>query len=391
MNITALNRLFERGETKGMKLGLETIRSLDYALGSPSRAFTSIHVGGTNGKGSVTTKIASCLQVGDRQVGVYTSPHIFSFQERIVINGREISTENVEILLEKIFAVSDQQGLAPTYFEILTLLAFLYFAEQNVKVAVLEVGMGGRWDATNIVAPIASVITSIDLDHTRYLGSTLEAIAAEKAGIIKPNTPVITGPQADRFAIFSETAQEKGAPYHALKGTFTHFEEENRALAQLALTVIPFSKVWDGLCRTPPCRFQRIDREIPMILDVGHNPAALRSLFARISTTFPDKQCCVVAAFSSDKEIEPSLEVLKQYASFIYLTEAPSPRAAPAQLLADTLNHPSALAVSDVRKAFTIARQRAYAHNEVLVACGTFFIMSTLLSELEAEKGLFDG
>lgn len=169
IHITAINRLFESGETKGMKLGLSNMVTLDHALGSPSTSFAKVHVAGTNGKGSVSTKIARVLQASGKKVGLYTSPHIHTFHERIEIDGITICDEEAERLLNRIFLAADRENLKPTFFEIMTLLAFLFFAERKVEIAVLEVGLGGRLDATNIVTPLLSVITSIDFDHEHFI------------------------------------------------------------------------------------------------------------------------------------------------------------------------------------------------------------------------------
>lgn len=316
MTTTVLNRLFKLGEAKGVKKGLENASLLDRALGYPSRAFLSVHIAGTNGKGSVTTKIAYALCTEKRKVGLYTSPHLCTFRERVVINGKMISEESAECLLERIFSAADTIGLSPTYFEMMTLLSFLYFAEEGVGIAALEVGMGGRWDATNVITPLLSVITSIDFDHTRYLGKTLEEIAYEKAGIIKPGIPVVVGPQAARIPIFSTIAQERGCPYFALEGSFDNFEEENRAIARLALQHLPFEEISEeGLLITPDCRFQIFQREVPIIVDVGHNPAAIRALFQRVEKSFPQKKYTALVAFSSDKEVGASLRELHKHVS----------------------------------------------------------------------------
>ena len=166
----------------GIKLGLQNVERLQEILHYPDRSFTSIHVAGTNGKGSVCIKVARALEKAGYRTGLYTSPHISSFRERIRINGKMITEEAVESILPPLFKVIEEAGIPATFFEITTFLAFLYFAREKVDFAVLETGLGGRLDATNIVSPCLSVITSISLDHTEILGGSCEEIAHEKGG-----------------------------------------------------------------------------------------------------------------------------------------------------------------------------------------------------------------
>lgn len=329
--------LQEALEIKEMKLGLDRMRIFDAALGYPSRAFQSVHIAGTNGKGSVATKIASALP---GKVGLYTSPHIETYCERVRINGVMISEERGEMLLRHI---RDTLHEPPTYFELLTLLAFTYFAEEKVDTAVLEVGLGGRLDATNIVTPILSVITSIDLDHTQYLGKTLEAIAYEKGGIIKPGVPVVVGPRARYYPGAVEVT-----------GDYAHYEEENQAIARTALRLLGIEK--EDLSDVPPCRFEQHGN---VILDVAHNPAGLQRTFERIAFTFPGKKVRAFVAFSADKDIEACLEIMRRHTVAYHFVRASHPR----------LHIPeSALSFEE---AFQLAQD-----DEMILICGTFFIMS---------------
>jgi dihydrofolate synthase/folylpolyglutamate synthase len=202
--------MFQQVGAKGYKTGLENTHFLDSHFGFPHRHYRTIHVGGTNGKGSVSHLLAAILQSAGYKVGLYTSPHLKDFRERIRVNGKMISKQKVSAFIAK-----NQQLITeinPSFFEITTAFAFKYFAEQNVDFAVVEVGLGGRLDCTNVISPLLSVITNISLDHTDILGDTLGKIAAEKAGIIKPKTPVIIGEtQAETEHIFREKAAENGA------------------------------------------------------------------------------------------------------------------------------------------------------------------------------------
>lgn len=325
-------------EIKNMRLGLERMERFDAALGHPSRAFQSIHIAGTNGKGSVATKIASALP---GKVGLYTSPHIESYRERIKINGEMI--KNPDPLLHHIVDTIDEK---PTYFELLTLLAFVYFAEQKVDYAVLEVGMGGRLDATNIVTPLISVITSIGLDHTEFLGDTLDKIAAEKGGIIKPGVPLVVGPTAHYY----EDA-------HLVPGPFAHYEEENNAIATRALELLGMES--PTLSDAPPCRFERIG---PFILDGAHNPAAFRRLHERLR----GEKVRLLVAFSKDPT-----ECLKEIEAPYHFVHVDHPR---------LVNHPEAISIEE-----GLALRQP---DETLVICGSFFMMEAARATIE--KALLD-
>ncbi|MDR0892757.1 MAG: hypothetical protein LBN24_09095, partial [Mediterranea sp.] len=203
--------MFQQIGGAAYKAGLENTEKLDAHFGHPHRQFKSIHIGGTNGKGSCAHSIAAVLQAAGYKVGLYTSPHLIDFRERIRINGEMVSEEYVVRFVEE--NRSFFEPLHPSFFELTTALAFRYFADQQIDVAVVEVGMGGRLDCTNIIQPDLCVITNIGMDHTQYLGDTLEKIAAEKAGIIKPSTPVVIG-RADGEVkrVFLRKAKNLNAP-----------------------------------------------------------------------------------------------------------------------------------------------------------------------------------
>lgn len=203
--------MFERQGASGYKEGLSNTLALDEHFGHPHQAFATIHVGGTNGKGSVSHTLASILQECGYRVGLYTSPHLVDFSERIRINGRPISEDYVVEFVEKERAFFEP--LHPSFFEVTTAMAFKYFRDKEVDIAVIEVGLGGRLDCTNIITPIASVITNISFDHTQFLGDTLAKIASEKAGIIKKGVPVIIGEANDETRpVFEAKAKEMEAP-----------------------------------------------------------------------------------------------------------------------------------------------------------------------------------
>ncbi|NGX55271.1 MAG: Bifunctional protein FolC [Chlamydiae bacterium] len=377
--MTTISKLLNRAEERGIKLGLENMHRMDAAFGSPSGAFPSVHIAGTNGKGSVATKIAAALHHSGLKVGLYTSPHISSLQERIQINGQLIPEGKLEEHLTSIFALN---FIRPTFFEITTMAALLYFAQEKVDLAVLEVGMGGRLDATNIVTPLLSVITTIDYDHTRYLGTTLDAIAQEKAGIIKPEVPVLLGPNAQPFTLFYSIAKEKNAPLHRLQETFSDFETENRAIARRACELLPYPSSDEALEIQPPCRFEVIQKQIPIILDVAHNPAAFRALFQKLESHFPGQSVRALVALSADKELEPSLALLSSRTSTLHLTQAPFPRAAPVESLSPYIQSKNVILNPDLSSAFDEAYQMASERGELLLITGTFYIMDKIKLKL---------
>ena len=203
--------MFERQGTSGYKEGLSNTLALDEHLGHPHQAYKTIHVGGTNGKGSVSHTIAAMLQECGYRVGLYTSPHLVDFRERIRINGVPISQHYVVEFVEEHHSFFEP--LHPSFFEVTTAMAFQYFKDRNIDIAVVEVGLGGRLDCTNIIQPLVSVITNISYDHTQFLGDTLAKIAGEKAGIIKRGTPVVIGSaNAETRPVFEAKANEMGAP-----------------------------------------------------------------------------------------------------------------------------------------------------------------------------------
>ncbi len=241
-----MGRLFPPLAT-GVHWGLErTVRALD-ALGDPHRSYPTVHVGGTNGKGSVTTTLAAVMNESGRLAGCFTSPHLCSFRERIVVGGRPLSEAELVERADEIRDVVVRTGL--TFFEAVTVLGFHAFARAGVDVAAIEVGLGGRLDATNVLVPMVSAVTNVAMDHADYLGDTLEQIAREKAGIVKPGVPFVTAEtNADLLAIFERTAAERGAPFRAVDPSLVRDMEVARDHTTFTL---PTRRWGDVLVRTP--------------------------------------------------------------------------------------------------------------------------------------------
>lgn len=353
---------------KNKTRGLETMQALLALVDHPERNLKCVHVAGTNGKGSTVTKIAAALRLDGQKVGIYTSPHINSFCERVVVGNAQICQEKVLEILSLLFERAESATLAPTFFEYATALAFCYFAEEKVDIAVLETGIGGRLDATNVCQPILSVITSISLDHTEQLGTTVEAIAYEKAGIIKPKIPCIIGPRVPQEVVFAE-ARKRAAPVIVAKGPYTNFEEENQLVAKWALEALGVSAkaISQGLQELPPCRFQYVTSRV--ILDVAHNPDGLTRLFERI-----DEPVTILSGFSKDKDIDACLEILAKKSDALFFIEAETERAVSAESL--VLRAKKGQAFSDRQEGIIQAFDHATGVGQILVVCGTFYIMS---------------
>lgn len=357
--------------------GLSNARVFDEALGNPSAAYPTIHIAGSNGKGSVATKIAKALELSGRRVGLYTSPHLISFCERITVNGQMISESDVVQGMHKIFSVDREHRLNASFFEMATFLAFEHFRKAKVDIAVIETGLGGRLDPTNIITPILSVITSISREHTHILGEDVEQIAFEKAGILKEKVPVVLGPKARCQAIYNR-AQELQCPVLASKKISYFYDEENSAVAELALSQLRLDakSIQQGLSVRPPCRFERYG---DLIFDVAHNPEAIFYLIQALHHFFPESRFRFLVGFSKDKEYDQCLELIADVASHIHFVQAASPRAATVEELTAALkNEDPAFCTShsSIKDGVEEAYSEAVSQGEILVICGSFYIMA---------------
>lgn len=358
------------------KFDLTRMHAFMEQLGRPHTAYPIIHVAGTKGKGSVASLCASALQVAGYRVGLYTSPHLQDYAERIQVNGEPISHAGLVALVEELKPLLDP-GTQLTTFEITTALAFLYFARQGVTAAVVEVGLGGRLDATNIVTPKVSVITSLSYDHTAILGDTLGQIAGEKAGIIKPGVPVVLSPQKEEARVVVEKiAAERSAPLiqmgqdflfeagtHSLDGQtlrvwpapglskagltakqeavelaiplLGYHQVENAATAYAALQVgraqglaLSAAHIQEGFQRVVwPGRFEILQREPPLVVDSSHNRDSARKLAQTLDDYFPGRPVVLVFGASEDKDVSGMFEELMPRVSHVIATRSFHPRA----------------------------------------------------------------
>jgi len=355
----------------GKKTDLKAVEAMASLLGHPEKKFKAIHVAGTNGKGSVSLKIARSL--GPR-CGLFTSPHLFCFRERILIGDEKISEQAVVELVNPILEIAKRANISLSYFEVCTLLAFSYFAREKIELAVIEVGLGGRLDATNIVNPILSVITSIGYDHCEMLGNTLEAIAKEKGGIIKPTVPLVIGPTVPR-AVIVPIAHSLGAPLVQVEGSFPHYGLENKAIAETALQQL--SQESRAVDIEPRCRFeQRRYKNRTVILDVAHNPQGLEKLIERLNLSFPEQPYHFIFAMSSSKDVAACAERIQSAAASVQIVECSHPRLAPLDELRKYFKNSGS-----VEECLNFALQK----EGIIVFCGSFFIFEEVVKVLSHE------
>jgi len=356
---------------------LERVAQFLKVLGNPQQSYPTIHIAGTKGKGSTSAMLASIARESNLKVGLYTSPHLHTYRERMQINNAPISRSEMAALVEEIQPrVKSIPGL--TMFEVTTALAFLYFARHAVDLAVIEVGLGGRLDATNVITPLVSVITSLSLDHTYLLGDTLAEIAGEKAGIIKPGIPVVSAPQkAEALTVLRQTAETRTAPLtivgqdwtwesktqtlhgqtitarstgsSPLEGDYDmpllgDFQQENAATAiataavlkELGQDWITRETVKKGLEKTVwPGRMEILNHAPLLITDCAHNPYSAETLRSSLESWFPGQNWLLIYGASSDKDIPGMLKALFPITEHVIVTRSYHPRAAAPSALAD--------------------------------------------------------
>ena len=354
--------------------GLPAFKALLLRLGNPHEKYQIIHVAGTNGKGTVCTLLAHALSLAGKKTGLFISPHLISPTERIQINGAEIGPEDFMRVVKKVLA---QEKEPLNLFEILTAAALVYFAEKKVHYAVLETGLGGRKDPTNVCMPVLAIITSVGLDHTHILGDSLEKIAAEKAGIIKSGVPVLCGylPPAARRVV-EHTARERNAPLQIVCAEKLpgRAQTQNKQLVYQAAKCVGIA---DGILQhglekvNVPGRFEIFScGNKTIILDGAHNPQAIENLLAFWQTTpFAQKRAAVLCAFMQDKDYSQMLSMLSARFRVGIVTAISSPRAAGETLLAP-LVPPGWEFVSNVSAALLRAQEKA----DVILVTGSFYL-----------------
>ncbi len=420
-----LERLYRR-QAFGIKPGLEPVRRLCRLLGDPQARLAPIHIAGTNGKGSTAAIVEAVLRVARLRPGLYTSPHLVRFQERIRIDGQDVEDALLAEVLEKCEAVAPQVlaeiGHDLTFFEISTAMAFLCFVQSDVRLAVVETGLGGRLDATNVVEPLVSVITRIGMDHEQYLGNTIEKVAGEKAGIIKRGRPVVSGPQVpEAEAVLRRVAREQGAPFllapdvvsvrgmgavspgqkvqietqggwvgqavlpldgpHQLENLGIALATLEQVLGVLGIS-LPFEVVREGLAAVRwRGRFEQLQADPIVIADAAHNPDGARALVKALRGR-KHRRVILVTGMCVDKDVDAVVSELARVAGFVYCVPISNPRGIlPGRLTAGFARHGvSASEMPSVEEALKCAKAQAREQNVPVVVAGSIFLLGDLLA-----------
>lgn len=417
----------------GMVLGLDRMEELLRRLGNPQDDLKVIHVAGTNGKGSVSKYLEEGLSACGYKMGLYTSPYIETFNERIRYDGADISDEDLEYYGQKVVSAAEAMvadGLdSPTEFEVVTAIAFLYFAGRQADITILEVGLGGIGDSTNVVkSPLASVITSISYDHMAQLGSSLAEIAVNKAGIIKTGCPVIANvPQRDAAKIIARKAYAMGSRLYDISGIRAavsdetpfsqkvsmelyeksysdveismvgHHQAENLKTALATLEILRKSgavkldreALYEGLKRArQPGRFEVISEDPLVIIDGAHNEAGAQALQETMAQHFAGKKILLVAGILADKEIDSIVKFLTKITDHIIVTEPDNPRKLAAEKLAEHVAEfgVAAEVVSDVEAAVHRAKELADGYDVILFA-GSLYLIGDVRRLWRNERG----
>ncbi len=417
----ALNYIHTRTRF-GSQTGLHRIRELMKRLGDPQKGMQFVHIAGTNGKGSVTAMTAEILQRSGYVTGRYVSPYILEFRERMTVNGEMISKELLVELTDKVAAVSaemEKEGLPPTEFETVTAIAFCFFARMGCEIVALEVGLGGNYDATNVIEdPVCCAITSIGLDHTAILGDTVEQIAGEKAGILKPNVPVVCGAglSAEALGVIYQKAAEKGCSVIfpnrrnmqldgvSLTGTDFTYQDKPYHTALIGVhqmentvTVLEICKVLqskgfmlskaaleEGLAQVYfPARMQLLSKAPIMLLDGGHNPQGIEALTESLKY-LGYKKAHLVIGMMKDKDCSSVVKMLKEIAvSVRAVTVNDMPRAMKASELAEMFG--DAVPVEDLKTAIEEAKADCR-EDEIVLICGSLYLAEQVIRLMEEKS-----
>ncbi len=404
----------------GIKLGLSTIRSILYGLGNPQNQFKCIHVAGTNGKGSIASTLSSILQLSGYKVGLYTSPHLVRFNERICINQKPIDDDSIVTSYEAVNR-ADHGDREPTFFEFTTAMALYEFGKQKVDWAIIETGMGGRLDATNIITPALCVISNISVEHREYLGNTITEIAGEKAGIIKKQVPVVTGvKQKNAISVVEKIAKNRSAPLYRLgqhfktrkgkDGTFTYFgidhtkhkmktglsgthQIQNAALAIAASEIlmnneavkVSYASIKEGLIKNKwPGRLEIVSLSPTIILDGAHNLIAARNLAKFLKEEMAGRHITLVIGILDDKPYASMLQSLLSACDRVVLTRPVIDRAlAPETLLPQAKDLvKDTTVINDVGEALMHAAKTSQPEDVICVA-GSLYVVGEAKQMLE--------
>ena len=385
-------------ESPDIKLGLKNFQALLDSIGNPEKSLKCIHVAGTNGKGSVCAMLQSVLMEAGYRVGMYTSPHLKKFNQRIRINEKLITDKEIVESFLRIKPFMSTQS----FFEITTAMAFLYFREKNADFVVLEVGLGGRLDATNVAVPLVSVITNIGLEHTEILGNSIEKIAFEKSGIIKTKVPVVTAARGNSLKVIKKIAKKRKSPlilakkypkigFKHLNGTF---QQQNKDVALAAIDAlknfckikINESQIKNGLEKTRwPARLQFISRNV--MVDAAHNPDGFRALKKELFIIKKNRKfqdLIFVTGIQSDKDHRSMLQIINPIISGIIFTKSGNEKASEPKELMDDLNKISKNKKMDKRIINNPKKALAYAKkiagkNDLIVVAGSIYMVGEII------------
>ncbi len=416
-----------------MRLGLSRIRRLAELLGNPQDAYKTVHITGTNGKGSVSALTAAALSASGLRTGLFTSPHLVSYNERMCVDGAHISDEDFAQMLsctqdaaERMVAEGEE---GPTQFEVLTAAAFLYFAEQKADYAVIEVGLGGLLDSTNIITPEAAAITNVTLEHADVCGGTLEGVAEHKSGIIKGNVPVVTAAKGMPLDVIRRAAREKNAPLYVMGEDFNlrfcarttegqrlsldapslslsdwrygisfaaPYQAENSAVAAALIGVltqadprISMSKAADAFSRTAWAgRFERMDAGgQKIVVDGAHNPAGMKALREALDSAFPAEPRVFLLGILRDKAIDEMLDILLRPEDVVVVTQPDSERAEATERLLAAVKRRARKTVAEPNRGRALDCALSMAAGRVLCCTGSLYLIGELRARLVAEKG----
>ena len=433
MNYAESLRYLDELNTFGIRLGLARMEELCARLGNPERAYTTIHIAGTNGKGSAAQMMDAVFRASGIRSGRYLSPHLISYTERMSVDGHDISEEMFAALLTRVRAAADEMTAAghehPTQFEALTALAFLYFAEEHVETAVIETGLGGLLDSTNVVDPVLTIITNVAMDHADRCGGTLAGIAEHKAGIIKEGVPVITAAAGAPLEIIEQRAEECGADVFVYGEDFSAqlflkeggqsivfhsvvcrepapfelalagpYQTENAALVIMAAQVLgrEDARITETALRNAlrsvhhPARFEILAAEnLQVVIDGAHNPAGMQALRAGLDAYFPHHvPRAFLLGILKDKDIDAMLAALLRPGDRVVTVRPNSVRAAGADVVAAVAAGMGldTLACGDVQTGLAEAERRARADGALLVAAGSLYLVGGIRALLAAGR-----
>lgn len=415
---------FDRFDGKGgIKPGLQRMVAMLDRLGRPHDSLRFVHVAGTNGKGSTCSYLASMLQTAGYKVGLYTSPYLIQFHDRMTVGGVNISDADLADIVGQLRPVVEEVAATeagrPTEFEVLSVVSILHYARQKVDVVVWETGLGGRLDSTNVVTPLLSLITNVGMDHQAILGDTIEQIAAEKAGIIKPGVPVLTTARGKALEVFAQTADENGSELLQFDRDFsaerTAFGWDGQTFdwqglgmtlgglqikmlgqhqifnASLAVAAcvklrelgigVSEENMHEGLMNTVWAGRLEVVAEAPLtVLDGAHNPEGAQALGAALQELMPERRAVLIVGVMADKAIPEVLAPLLPLASQVIVTRADMPRSASVEAMAQMIHGldpelPVALSQS-VEEAFRLAQERVQGTDEAIVCTGSLYMIS---------------